>query len=80
MFSRMVYQQIHSKLQYHYIDLGEQSLKNLPDPVRVFRVIEFDGPDRKVTSSAKLTKRQSLPLPAKPSLAVLPFVNLSGNY
>jgi TolB-like protein len=78
--SDMVYQQIHSKLQYHYIDLGEQSLKNLPDPVRVFRIIEFKKPHKQVTSSTTLNKRPSLPLPAKPSLAVLPFVNLSGNY
>ncbi len=78
--SDMVYQQIHSKLHYHYIDIGEQSLKNLPDPVRVFRIIEFKKPYQQVTSSATLTKRPSLPLPAKPSLAVLPFVNLSGNY
>ena len=78
--SDMVYQQIHSKLQYHYIDIGEQSLKNLPDPVRVYRVIEFEESHKQVKSSAALTKRPSLPLPAKPSLAVLPFVNLSGNY
>ena len=61
--SDMVYQQIHSKMQYHYIDIGEQSLKNLPDPVRVYRVIEFEEFHKLDKSSAALTKRPSLPLP-----------------
>lgn len=78
--SDMVYQQIHSKLQYHYLDLGEQSLKNIPDPVRVFRIIEFEQEHHHSVSRTTFTRRPSLPLPAKPSLAVLPFVNLNGNY
>jgi adenylate cyclase len=78
--SDVVYQQIHGKLKYRYLDLGEQSLKNLPDPVRVFRIVEFEEPRHQTVSSAAFTRRPSLPLPAKPSLAVLPFVNLSGSY
>ena len=78
--SEMVYQQIHGKLQYWYLDLGEQSLKNLPDPVRVFRIIEFEDEHYQSVTQAAITRRPSLPLPAKPSLAVLPLVNLNGNY
>jgi len=78
--SDMVYQQIHGKLNYHYHDLGEQSLKNLPNPVRAFRIIDSEKEHHQHLDNAILTRRPSLPLPAKPSLAVLPFVNLSGNY
>ncbi len=78
--SDMVYQQIHGKLQYRYLDLGAQRLKNLPDPVRVFRIVEFQESPRRAESRTTSAGRPSLPLPAKPSLAVLPFVNLSGNY
>lgn len=78
--SEMVYQQIHGKLQYRYLDLGEQSLKNLPDPVRVFRITESEDEDHQGLTHATITRRPSLPLPAKPSLAVLPLVNLNGDY
>ena len=78
--SDVVYQQVHNKLHYRYLDLGEQSLKNIPDPVRVFRIIETEEAHHRPDSSTTFTKRPSLPLPAKPSLAVLPFVNLSGSY
>jgi adenylate cyclase len=78
--SDVVYQQVHNKLQYRYLDLGEQSLKNIPDPVRVFRIIGSDEAHHRPDSSTKFTKRPSLPLPAKPSLAVLPFINLIGSY
>ena len=67
--SEMVYQQIHGKLQYRYLDLGKQSLKNLPDPVRVFRIIEFEDEHHQSVPHATITRRPSLPLPAKPSLA-----------
>ncbi len=40
--SDMVYKQIRGKLDFDYIDLGEQKLKNIPDPVRVFRVLASD--------------------------------------
>jgi adenylate cyclase len=78
--SDVVYQQIHGKLNYRYMDLGEQSLKNLPDPVRVFRIVDVEEPHRQTASKAASTRRPSLPLPAKPSLAVLPSVNLAGSY
>ena len=78
--SEMVYQQIHGKLQYRYLDLGEQSLKNLPGPVRVFRITESDDEHQQNVTLATNNRRPSLPLPAKPSLAVLPLVNLDGNY
>jgi TolB-like protein/class 3 adenylate cyclase/tetratricopeptide (TPR) repeat protein len=78
--SDVVYQQIHGKLQYHYLDLGKKSLKNLPDPVRVFRILDYEEGHHRIKPSEIATRQPSMPLPAKPSLAVLPFVNLGGNY
>jgi adenylate cyclase len=49
-------------------DAGEQRLKNIATPVRAYRVIQASEPER-----------PALPLPDKPSLAVLPFQNMSGD-
>jgi adenylate cyclase len=62
------YQQIKGKLTLNVSDMGEQSLKNIAWPVRVYRV-QLDG--------ATLAARTPLPIPDKPSIAVLPFDNLS---
>ena len=56
------------KLDLVFEDIDEQSLKNIARPVRVYRV--------PIDSSAE---KAPLPLPDKPSLAVLPFQNLSGD-
>jgi len=58
------------RLDLVFEDIGQQSLKNITRPVRVFRV-------RGVGASA--SPAAMLPLPDKPSVAVLPFANLSGD-
>jgi len=61
------------KLDLAFDDLGEQALKNIARPVRVYRV-------RDAASESPLALAPSvLPLPDKPSIAVLPFANLSGD-
>jgi adenylate cyclase len=56
-------------------DIGEQTLKNIARPVRVYRVRFGTADDTpKVTQAAP-----ALPLPDKPSIAVLPFANMSGD-
>ena len=67
--SGRVQEEVQSKLQIAFEDAGEQQLKNIARPVRVYR-IRYDG-------EAKSLPR--LPLPDKPSIAVLPFQNLSGD-
>ena len=62
------------KLDLAFDDMGEQALKNIARPVRVFRV----RPDR-IAEVAKYTLQPSLALPDKPSVAVLPFTNMSGD-
>ena len=59
------------KLDLAFEDLGEQSLKNIARPVHVYRV----RAGRIATAAAGL----ALALPDKPSLAVLPFQNMSGD-
>ena len=59
------------KLDAIFEDLGEQHLKNITKPVRVYRI-------RPGGVSAQPTQ-QALALPDKPSIAVLPFANMSGD-
>ena len=70
--SEDVWRQVQGKVAAIFVDAGEQSLKNIARPVRVYRV-EFDK--ERATSAAQppLSSRD------KPSIAVLPFQNLSGD-
>ncbi len=72
--SAKVYEEVRNKLSTAFEDLGEQAVKNIDRPVRVWRWVA-DG-------SAAVASRQAvepLPLPDKPSIAVLPFTNMSGD-
>jgi len=73
----MVYKQVHNKAGLAYVDLGKQNLKNIPEPMRVYRVVAPDATPAADTAAPAPINEHLLPLPAKPSLAVLPFVNLS---
>ena len=64
--------QVRGKVEAEFADLGEQSLKNISQPLRVYRVSSAAVPERPAASA-------TLTLPDKPSIAVLPFANLSGD-
>jgi len=68
--SETAYQQVRDKVDARFQDAGDQQLKNIPRPVRVYRVRP---------SGAAASARSALPLPDKPSIAVLPFKNMSGD-
>ena len=68
--SGTVRDQIGTKLPIAVTDLGEQQVKNIAQPIRAYRV---GG------ASAAAVAALSLPLPEKPSIAVLPFHNLSAD-
>src|SRR5467141_24773 len=73
--SRVVRDQIRDKLPYAFEDMGEQQVKNIARPVRVYRVRE---PAAAVEDPLPAWP-QPLPLPDKPSIAVLPFANMSAD-
>jgi len=68
--SARVQEDVRGKLDFALDDIGEQQLKNIARPVRVYRIL----------SGNKATKsRTTLPLPDRPSIAVLAFQNMSGD-
>jgi adenylate cyclase len=73
--SGKVRDEILGKLDIDLEDLGPTALKNIAKPVHVYRV----APDSSARSAAGAVSMASLPLPAKPSIAVLPFTNMSGD-
>ena len=71
--SGTVYGEVRNKLDFAFEDLGEQTVKNIAEPVHAFRiVIEGPAPSK---ASAKTDPAPS----EKPSIAVLPFTNMSGD-
>src|SRR6516165_5645398 len=67
--SEDVYRQVRGKLDAKFQDAGEQELKNITQPVRVYSLQSSRGP----------TGAPALALPDRPSIAVLPFQNMSGH-
>ena len=70
--SRVVRDQVRDRLDYTFEDMGEQQFKNIARPVRVYRVR-----DAAAKEQPQPALPQALPLPDKPSIAVLPFQNMS---
>jgi len=114
--SSMVHDAVEGKLQFEYEDLGEQTLKNIANPIRVYRLLSHPGAAAHRVKEAKRAfrrkwvrialaagiiliiaagllwrfvliparapqvasvQRMAHPLPDRPSIAVLPFENLS---
>jgi adenylate cyclase len=68
------YRQVRGKIDAEYENVGERRLKNVAEQVRVYRVV--------TKASGALSANPAggaLSLPDKPSIAVLPFVNMSGD-
>jgi adenylate cyclase len=70
--SRNAYDHIKNKLKLDYHYFGEHAVKNIKQPVRVYKVL-LDS------DSSKPLVEEPLELPDKPSIAVLPFMNMSGD-
>ena len=70
--SRNVYDQVKSKLSLDYEHLGEHTVKNIAEPISVFRILT-----ELAVAGPNISK--GFELPDKPSIAVLPFVNMSGD-
>src|SRR6516162_327219 len=76
--SSSAYEQVRGKVAVEFTDLGEQRLKNIERPVRAYAV-KSSGTVAPQTSSLHPEVQKPLPLPDKPSIAVLPFQNMSGD-
>jgi TolB-like protein/class 3 adenylate cyclase/Tfp pilus assembly protein PilF len=73
LISEKVYNEVDGKLDVGFEDRGERQVKNIAKPVRAFavRAGAFSAPSDRLSAAP--------PLPDKPSIAVLPFQNLSGD-
>ncbi len=70
-----VVQQVRGKVDLEFHSMGKLKLKNIADPVHLFRLDPAEPPSREPESA----KRPSADMRSKPSIAVLPFLNLSGD-
>ena len=71
--SEDAFRQVRGKVEAEFADIGEQSLKNIARPLRVYRTGPVPGPEPPTAPAT------ALPLPDKPSIAVLPFANMSSD-
>jgi adenylate cyclase len=72
--SNTVHDQVRDRLPFTFENMGEQQVKNITRPVSVYRVQEDAS-----TIAPPLATPARLPLPDKPSIAVLPFENMSSD-
>src|SRR5712664_1443601 len=73
--SGVAYDQVRKILPFAFADLGAQQVKNIDEPVRAFSVVA----ERAAVVTATANASIPLELPDKPSIAVLPFQNMSGD-
>ena len=71
--SKSAYDQIKKKLDFGFEYMGEHSVKNISEPVSVYKVLVDSERSRPLVE-------EKFELPDKPSIAVLPFVNMSGDH
>ncbi len=72
--SGKVYEEVKGKLPLNFQDLGNREIKNVADPIRVYQIVQ-DQSGTAVSSE----QEEELAIPDKPSVAVLPFDNMSGD-
>jgi len=69
--SGTVFNHVRNKVIMQFDDLGQQTVKNISEPIRIYRIAGNSGNQSAVTANASLSD--------KPSIAVLPFTNMSGD-
>ncbi len=75
--SESAYQQIENKLPLRYDYMGEHQVKNIAKPVRVYKAqIEPEVASCRPPVEVASREKMAFPLPDRPSIAVLPFVNI----
>jgi TolB-like protein/class 3 adenylate cyclase len=76
--SGTTYDQVRKVLPMTFVDLGVQQVKNIQEPIRAYQV-SASGDAREAASTHVAETESPPPLPDKPSIAVLPFQNMSGD-
>jgi len=73
------YETLPKRLPFQFENRGEKQLKGFDEAVRVYSVAKSDPADHNAASSSGVTSAQVFELPKKPSIAVLPFNNMSND-
>src|SRR6266851_5203535 len=73
------YRQVRGKVEIACDDMGQQSLRNIAEPMRAWRVRLTGQSAAKAQPGSPAGQASALALPDKPSIAVLPFQNMSGD-
>jgi adenylate cyclase len=76
--SSAVHEHVRRVLPHRFSDLGPQVAKNIDEPLRAY-LLSSGGEAAPATVAAQPRRPKALPLPDRPSIAVLPFNNLSGD-
>jgi adenylate cyclase len=71
------HRQIRGKVDIAFDDIGEQSLKNIAEPMRAWHMRSIGGNAPDAASAPNAPRPRELALPDKPSIVVLPFDNMS---
>jgi TolB-like protein/class 3 adenylate cyclase len=73
------HRQIRSKVDFAFDDMGPQTLKNISEPMRAWRMLVGNVSAPAIAKYSSAGSATTLALPDKPSIAVLPFQNMSGD-
>lgn len=73
--SGLVHESLGNRVDANFVDAGEHQVKNIARPIRIWRW----APDQRPGATAPAASPGALPLPEKPSIAVLPFANMSAD-
>jgi TolB-like protein/class 3 adenylate cyclase len=79
MVSRTVHDQVRDKLSFGFEDMGEQAVKNISRPIGVHRVSLAETEPLAMVKPAATAAKADLSSVDRPSIAVLPFANMSGD-
>jgi adenylate cyclase len=78
--SGVTYDQVRKILPLSFTDLGAQTVKNIEEPIRAYEVkAQGEAVSSALGEASSLGDGKPLALPDKPSIAVLPFQNMSGD-
>ena len=79
LISGKIYDEVEGKVEAHFEDRGEQQVKNIARPVRIYAVLPPGARSSAAAVPSHFDLGRPLVLPDKPSIAVLPFENMSGD-